>query len=229
MTHRVDPPIHTSRKGNIKKVSIKGRSEEGKQLSSRRKAPAISAGKGNRQVPTTGGRRRKPKDQDDDVIGHVKFKASTAKPKQEILDRLRRRIAASAQTTRSEDESNVKVSCNKMHGSGDSEKHKAMHDESKDHRISTRSGFMDQLMKLAASQKMEKKKCVKPKLNLCKVQKNSISCMYKGRTFTRGPRHPRDSEALGQGSKRSEAAAVDGAIARLLSAGMPPRPTPDMC
>ena len=90
MIHRVDPPIHISRKGNVDKVADKGKNEEGKQLSSKRKAPAIMASKAEGQSRAKG-RRRFRADPNASLIGHVKFKASTAKPKQEIIDRLRQR------------------------------------------------------------------------------------------------------------------------------------------
>ena len=156
MIHRVDPPIHTSRKGNINKAVAKGRTEEGGKLSSRRKAPAMTAGKVKGQYPITGGRRRKGKEVDDYVIGHVKFKASTAKPKQAILDRLRRRIADSIHATRCKDDENVKAvyDKNEKHVIEESKDgHPAKHVDKEEHRVSTREGFVDHLKKLAAYQK----------------------------------------------------------------------------
>ena len=229
MIHRVDPPIHTSRKGNVDKVAIKGRSEEGKQLSSRRKTPAIVASNAKGHSSATG-RRRRRNDQDANVIGHVKFKASTAKPKQEIIDRLRRRLAVSDNSIKCKDDGNLNAawSRNKQHTIGDSKAgQSAKLEDEKGHRVCSHEMFVDHLMKLAASQTYDKGKCLKKDVNVNKVYKNSVTSMCKGRTYIVGSLHRRADETNDRGSIRSRAASAEEAIARLLNVAAPSRPSSD--
>ena len=85
MIHRVDPLVHTSRKGIIKTAVEKKKIQEEKQLSSRRKAPAIKISNGKCQSKA----RRRTRNRAElnlNPIRHVKFIASTAKPKQELIE-----------------------------------------------------------------------------------------------------------------------------------------------
>ena len=88
---------------------------------------------------------------------------------------------------------------------------------------------MDHLKKLAAYQKLDNDKYLKSNVKLSSVKKNSPSCMCKGRTFTGGSMHLRADEAYDQGSKRRKDAAEEDAIARILRAAPPSRPTTDRC
>ena len=241
MIHRVDPPVHTSRKGNIGKVVDKGKKEEGKQLSSKRRAPAIVASKAKGQSKAKG-RRRARADSNTSLIGHVKFIASTAKPKQELIDRLRQRketMQRISEVRRSPNDNHDDIDMSKGTKEITSQQLKQNEDKDKGQINKSRMNLIGQLKQMAAAQS-EKTKLnrVAASDSKCKVIKNSSVC--KGRTFT-GRMEPRTmGEAQVHGSKRSEhrstnsttsaryrgssalrATLADAAIARLLSKIMP--------
>ena len=173
---------------------------------------------------------------------HVKFTASTAKPKQELIDRLRQRN----ETKRSLIE--VRRSLNDEHdvmdiseGKKESTRLQLKQDEDKDkgQKARSRINLIGQLRQMAAvqSEKMQMN-CAAVSDSKCNVIKNSS--MSKGRTFT-GRMEPRTmGEAQVHGSNRSEirvinstssarcrgsstlrAALADAAIARLLQKVLP--------
>ena len=77
-------------KGNVETAAERKKSQEEKKLSSRRKAPAIRISKSKSQNKVKK-RMRLRTGASDNPIRHVKFKVSTAKPKQDIIERLRQR------------------------------------------------------------------------------------------------------------------------------------------
>ena len=215
--------------------------QEEKQLSSRRKAPAIKISNGKCQ--TKAKRRTKIRAELNlNPIRHVRFTASTAKPKQELIDRLRQRN----ETKRSliEDRRSLNDEHDDMHiseGKKESTRVQLKQDEDKDkgQKARSRMNLIGQLRQMAAAQseKMQMNGAAASD-SKCKVIKNSG--MSKGRTSI-GRMEPRTmGEAQVHGSNRSEhrstnsttsaryrgsstlrAALADAAISRLLSKVMP--------
>ena len=241
MIHRVDPPVHTSRKGNVEKAVDKGKNKEGRQLSSKRKAPAIVASKAKGQSKAEG-RRRARADSNTSFIGHVKFIASTAKPKQELIDRLRQRnetMLRISEVRRSPNDNHDDIDMSKGTKEITSQQLKQNEDKDKGQINKSRMNFIGQLKQMAAAQseKMQLNR-VAVSDSKCKVIKNTSMC--KGRTFI-GRMEPRTmGEAQVHGSNRSEhrstnstssaryrgsstlrAVLADAAIARLLQKVMP--------
>ena len=88
--HRVDPPVHASRKGLKRVVAAP---KEAKKLSITRRVPIIRRGEQNSQHKKSK-RRHSAKRSNVCLIRHTKFVTSNAKPKQEIIERLRQRLEA---------------------------------------------------------------------------------------------------------------------------------------
>ena len=186
-------------------------------MSSRRKAPAIRINNGNCQSKASRRKRYFAKLNLNPIM-HVKFIASKAKPKQELIDRLRQRNETKRsliEVRRSFNDEHKDMDINK--GTNESTRQQLKQDEDKDkgQKAKSRMNLIGQLRQLAAAQSEKVKKSSAAICDLrCKatnvgrlfknpgVIKNSS--MNKGRTFT-GRMEPRTmGEAQVHGSNRSE-------------------------
>ena len=85
--HRLDPPIHKSRKGAKRTATeVSAEVKKPKLLSSTRQAPDIKSGEAGKSR----GRKRKAEDAE---LKHSKFEASTNPPQQSLRTRIRRKEA----------------------------------------------------------------------------------------------------------------------------------------
>ena len=215
--HRIDPQMHASRKGLLRGTAEKSKEEE-KRLSSRRKAPIIRVRTGHSQKK--GGRKGKTKRNGTEEIHvrHVKFVASTNQPREEMVRRVRLRLAQQIAMRRNKEEVMRDISmCRKGESKSKSKEAEAKSEvgtRTGGAAITTRTSLKQLLLRQAESQQISRRdKQRKDPNKQTPNLKNSIQSAMKGGSRRQG--HGYDGLPHGYSSTQ-QGKHVNAAIGRLI-------------